>query len=117
MVPSPACGGRSGWGRGWFGCAASDTCPHPSPPPQAGEGACQGNETTKKAALGVAFFVTGRLFYSNPSAKMPVRVVAWSLLLAGLGAGGSAGAVMVALLVTVSLGPPSISSAWMMNSA
>ena len=60
----------------------------------------------------------GRLFcYSNPSAKMPVRVVVWSLLLAGLGSGGSAGAVMVALLVTVSSGPPSVSSAWMMNSA
>ncbi len=60
----------------------------------------------------------GRLFFSsNPSAKMPVRLVAWSLLLAGLGSGGLAGAVMVVLLVTVSSGPPSISSASMTNSA
>src|SRR6056297_159130 len=53
----------------------------------------------------------GRLFcYSNPSAKMPVRVVVWSLLLAGLGSGGSAGAVMVAVLVQVMLARPASSA-------
>src|SRR6056297_1432314 len=77
------------------------------------------DETTKrrKRRPGGRLFRYGPFFYSNPSAKMPVRVVVWSLLLAGLGSGGSAGAVMVALLVTVSSGPPSVSSAWMMNSA
>src|SRR5712691_991143 len=35
-TPSPACGG--GLGRGWHIHTSLAACPHPSPPPQAGEG-------------------------------------------------------------------------------
>src|SRR6266851_6728773 len=35
-TPSPACGG--GLGRGWHARMSLAACPHPSPPPQAGEG-------------------------------------------------------------------------------